>query len=193
MLVEQKTQNYAPRQEEGSRLYRYSPENYHLWEHLPRARLLRVTPHGHEAVYKDTPPKKRSMVIALGHRQQIIIAFPYGNTELEGFHDYSEAWAINRLGRLRTWTTLHGSVSQSVDDYGNKTRTAYIYEASPEDKSIIKEYGSSLEQGKADPIKFLKGPDFIPERIMQVLCAGELRVIEGIASTSLYRLVKSHR
>ncbi len=179
-----------PRQE--GKKFTYNPDDTHLWENLPRARLLRVSPRGHDAMQVETPPRNRSMVIALGTRQQIVIAFPYGNSELEGFHDHSEAWAISRLGTLNTWTVLHGSITLTQSE-GEKKRTVFVYEASKDDKGIIEKHGGQFDQGKVNPLKYMPGCEYIPERIMQRLSAKELRVVEGISSASLYGLVKNGR
>lgn len=160
--------------------------------------MLRVEPHGHDASMAQYPPRKRGLVIALGKRDQILIAFPYGNTELEGFHDHSEAWATERLGRLQTWTILHGAVYQATHE-GKRTRTVAIYRAPFEDRKHF--FGNdensfpltAIDRGKLDPEKFLNGPNFVPERIMQILTAKELHVVDGIASTSLYDIVKEAR
>lgn len=166
--------------------YHYDFERFGEWEHLPRPNLIRITPHGDDMRGVSLPPKHRPLSIALGRDNRIFIAFPFGNANLEGFHDYAEGWLNERIGSLRTWTIFRGAIYSE-----QRKRVVDIFRMNPDDKKILFKDGPidlGVEAGKVDPKPFLDGPGFIPERIMQVLTAKELRVINGTSSRVLYGL-----
>lgn len=167
--------------------FTYNPNEFPMWETLPHARLLRVDPSG-DNVTPDAPiPKHRGLVVGVGTRQQLLITFPFGNTTLQGFHMLAEALAVRNLGRLNTEAIMNGSITQVITN-GEKKRTVFIYEAPEPDSSIIKRDGAHFEQGKTNPLKFLTGPDFIPQRIMQALSADQLQVVRGTGSAAIFKI-----
>lgn len=160
------------------------------WSHLPPVKLLRIEPRGHGASVVNDPPKKRGLVIALGWKGQMAIAFPYGTSGADGYHDNSEAYLSRAIGVSNLWTIMHGSVEKEGIGPNGK-RVVYIYEMPERDKKMIQDVCHDLttqEKGTVSPKEFLKSPDYIPERILQAMQANELRIVKGVASRKLFHL-----
>lgn len=163
------------------------------WRELAAAKLVRVDQRGETGKIMYEPPRKRGLVIAITNKGHITIAFPYGNTEGNGYHDNSEAYLIRTLGPNNLRFLLHGFVGQRINDENKRERTVTVFQMPKSDQELIPDVCSNLasyEEGLINPQKAFSGPDFIPERIMQALAADELNIVEGISSVSLYKLTK---
>lgn len=160
------------------------------WNHLPPVKLLRIEPRGHGASVVNDPPKKRGLVIALGWKGQMAIAFPYGASGADGYHDNSEAYLSRAIGASNLWTVMHGSIEKE-EPGPNAKRIVYVYEMSERDQELIRDVCHDLtprEKGTVNPSVFLNSPDYIPQRILQAMQANELRIVKGVASRKLFHL-----
>lgn len=152
--------------------------------HIP-TRLLAVS--GEDLKFRDNPPKKRGIVIALGKDGRATIAFPQGEANLNGYHWECQNALMQIIGAEKIDTVMHGFIGGEVEHEGKVQHGITVWKMPLKDQTELFGSGATVcshERGILSPESYLT--PIIAESLMSALAAKRLSVQYGRASASIY-------